>query len=240
MRVISVVGYSGSGKTTFIRTLIPHLTRFGPVGTLKHTGHHCMELPKGKDTTVMFEAGAQSVTGIDSGKLLVTLRSTSVTEALDLLSARGTSVAVIEGFKESRLPKIVIGDLEIDGCILRNPTVDEVVANLDKFPEYITREEMLQEIRKIPGSSSTTPHYVTFSRELNFNPPDSQVEDLEQTLRKLEESAGSHPGILAIRAGIRNGDLFGGSSELLVAIAVADSETGAPALMNILKEFWNL
>lgn len=240
MRVISVVGNSGSGKTTFIRALIPHLTRFGPVGTLKHTGHHCMELPKGKDTTLMFEAGAQSVTGIDSGKILVTLRSTSVTEALDLLAGRETEIAVIEGFKDSMLPKIVIGDLEIERCILRNPTVDEVIMNMDKFPEYVTLEEMLRKIRKIPGSPSSTPHYLTYSRELSFSISNFQVADLEQTLRKLEESTGSQPGILAVRAGILNGDLFGSSKELLVAIAAADGETGALALTEIVKEFRNL
>ncbi|HVN65323.1 MAG TPA: molybdopterin-guanine dinucleotide biosynthesis protein MobB, partial [Methanomicrobiales archaeon] len=63
MKIIQVTGVSGSGKTTFIRSLIPLLTRSGPVGTVKHTGHHSMEAPKGKDTTVMFEAGARAVAG---------------------------------------------------------------------------------------------------------------------------------------------------------------------------------
>ncbi|HMK16120.1 MAG TPA: molybdopterin-guanine dinucleotide biosynthesis protein MobB, partial [Methanomicrobiales archaeon] len=42
MKIVQVAGFSGSGKTTFIRALIPLLSRLGPVGTVKHTGHHSM------------------------------------------------------------------------------------------------------------------------------------------------------------------------------------------------------
>ena len=121
MKVIPVTGLSGSGKTTFIRSLIPVLARFGPVGTVKHTGHHSMELPKGKDTTVMFGAGAVAVAGIDQEKTLITLGSTSLADALDILAGQGIAIAVMEGYKGSPLPKIVIGDIDLEGCVLRQP-----------------------------------------------------------------------------------------------------------------------
>jgi molybdopterin-guanine dinucleotide biosynthesis protein len=44
--------------------------------------------------------------------------------------------AIIEGFKELPFKKIVIGDLKVDGCILTNPTTDEVVASISRFDLY--------------------------------------------------------------------------------------------------------
>ena len=146
VKVIPVTGLSGSGKTTFIRSLIPILARFGTVGTVKHTGHHSMDLPPGKDTTVMFGAGAVAVAGIDREKTLITLGSTSLADALDILAGRGIVIAVVEGYKESPLPKIVIGNIDLEGCILRNPDPEDVIRCFDRFPDYITLGEILREL----------------------------------------------------------------------------------------------
>ena len=57
--VISVTGFSGSGKTTFIERLIPLLKEknYSPA-TIKHSGHpHSFDAP-GKDSYRQFEAGA--------------------------------------------------------------------------------------------------------------------------------------------------------------------------------------
>jgi molybdopterin-guanine dinucleotide biosynthesis protein len=43
---------------------------------------------------------------------------------------------VIEGFKQCSFKKIVIGDLQVEGCILRNPTIDDVVASIGRFDAY--------------------------------------------------------------------------------------------------------
>lgn len=40
MKIIQVAGRSNSGKTTFIRKLIPELKKIGPVGVIKHLGDH--------------------------------------------------------------------------------------------------------------------------------------------------------------------------------------------------------
>jgi molybdopterin-guanine dinucleotide biosynthesis protein len=44
--------------------------------------------------------------------------------------------AIIEGFKQYPYPKIVIGDLAIEKCILKNPSVGEVIDSLDLFEIY--------------------------------------------------------------------------------------------------------
>jgi molybdopterin synthase catalytic subunit len=43
---------------------------------------------------------------------------------------------VIEGFKQKAFPRIVIGDLETNQCVLTNPYPDEVLAYLDAFEDF--------------------------------------------------------------------------------------------------------
>jgi len=46
MKIIHIVGRSNSGKTTFIRTLIPELKKLGTVAGIKHLGDHEYQLEK--------------------------------------------------------------------------------------------------------------------------------------------------------------------------------------------------
>lgn len=148
MRIIHVIGRSGSGKTTFIRALCPRLKEKGVVATVKHLGHHTFALEEGKDTTLHFETGIPVAVGIDGEKTVVTLRTTSLEEILDTLSDRGIEYAVIEGFKERPFPSIVIGDLQSDHAVMRNPTVDDVLEGLSSFVEYFTPAGLLHEVER--------------------------------------------------------------------------------------------
>ena len=113
MKIIQVVGRSNSGKTTFIKQLIPHLKTLGHVAVIKHLGDHEFELEKGKDTTGFFEAGAEISVGIDAHKSVVAIRNNTLDSSLNLLFDQGIDFAVIEGFKQITFPRIVIGNLEI-------------------------------------------------------------------------------------------------------------------------------
>lgn len=60
--VISFIGWSGSGKTTFIEKLIPVLRSRGlKVAVLKHDGHEFQMDREGKDTWRFGKAGAEYV-----------------------------------------------------------------------------------------------------------------------------------------------------------------------------------
>jgi len=136
MRIIQVVGRSNSGKTTFIKNLIPELRKLGTVSVIKHLGDHDFHLEEGKDTTGFFEAGADISVGIDAQKTVIALRNTALVDTLQLLASQGMDFAVIEGFKQYPFPKIVIGSLEIEKCVLINPTPHQVVANLELFEKF--------------------------------------------------------------------------------------------------------
>lgn len=136
MRIIQVSGRSNTGKTTFIKSLIPVLNKKGRVAVIKHLADHDFVLEKGKDTTGFFEAGAEISAGIDAHKSVVALQNNSLDAMLALLHGQGTDYVIIEGFKKLPYKKIVIGDLQAEGCILRNPAVHDVMALIDHFDTY--------------------------------------------------------------------------------------------------------
>lgn len=136
MKIIQIVGHANSGKTSFIRDLVPALSRKGNVAVVKHLGDHEYYLEDRKDTTGFFEAGAQISVGIDAHKSVITIRKHTLGDILLLLWHQKMDFAVIEGFKQLSFPKIVIGDLIVEKSVLINPTVDEVIDSLALFDDF--------------------------------------------------------------------------------------------------------
>jgi len=116
LKTIAVVGPKKSGKTLLVTSLVESLKRYGTVGTVKHMPHYAFE-DKG-DTRRHFEAGADVVIGVGRVQFKVT-RDGSLESALDELRSSGVDFAVVEGFKRSNLPKIVLGGIEVPHCIRR-------------------------------------------------------------------------------------------------------------------------
>ncbi|NOY52024.1 MAG: molybdopterin-guanine dinucleotide biosynthesis protein B [Deltaproteobacteria bacterium] len=110
MPVLSFVGRSGSGKTTFLEKLIPLLvTRGCRVGALKHA-HHMVEIDKpGKDSYRLREAGAVEVVA-SAPNMLALIRTEEadlpLREALSYF--RKSDLVLIEGYKGEDLPHIEI------------------------------------------------------------------------------------------------------------------------------------
>lgn len=136
MKIIQIVGRSNSGKTTFIKNLVPELKKKGTVAVIKHLGDHDYQLEGGKDTTVFFDAGAEIAIGIDSHKSVIAIRNNTLETMLDLLVNQGIDFVAIEGFKQKPFPKIVIGSLTIENCILRDPDIETVIESLHRFADY--------------------------------------------------------------------------------------------------------
>jgi molybdopterin-guanine dinucleotide biosynthesis protein MobB len=137
MKIIHVVGNSNSGKTTFIKNLIPELKKKGNVAVIKHLGDHTYNIEEGKDTTVFFNAGADISVGIDSDKAVAAIRKNTLDDVLGMLFDQEMDFAIIEGFKQRSFPKIVIGNLTADTSILTNPSVDEVISSLNLFENFL-------------------------------------------------------------------------------------------------------
>jgi molybdopterin synthase catalytic subunit len=113
MKVISVVGTKKTGKTTLVTALVKSLKQHGRVGTIKNMVGHPAD--RG-DTRRHFEAGADTVIGLGDSQIKVTPRGT-LESALVELQEEGLDYVVVEGFKHSGLPKIVLGEIEAPNAI---------------------------------------------------------------------------------------------------------------------------
>lgn len=110
--MISVVGPKNSGKTRLVTALVRSLKKHGRVGTIKHMPGHSVD--KG-DTKRHFDAGADVVVGVGQSQVKIT-RDSSLDSALSELCASEVDFAIIEGFKTSLLPKIVLGGIEVQNA----------------------------------------------------------------------------------------------------------------------------
>ena len=109
--VVSVVAKSGTGKTTLLEALIPHLKSHGlRVGLLKHHSHISSFDTPGKDTHRFAEAGADVVVGA-SPVQVATFRREHGSDDLDAVIARhlaDSDLVLTEGYKRGPYPKIEV------------------------------------------------------------------------------------------------------------------------------------
>jgi molybdopterin synthase catalytic subunit len=116
MKAIAVVGTKKTGKTTLVTALVRALAKHGRVGTIKNMAGHPVD--RG-DTGRHFQAGADVVIGLGEARLKVTRGTFRLEDALAELQADGMDFAVVEGFKQSGLPKIVMGGIDVPNALCR-------------------------------------------------------------------------------------------------------------------------
>lgn len=116
MKVISVVGTKKTGKTTLAAALVASLAKHGKVGTIKNMAGH--DVDRG-DTKRHYDAGADEVIGLGNARLKVTRERGDLDCALAELERDGMDYVVVEGFKHSSLPKIVMADIEVTNAVRR-------------------------------------------------------------------------------------------------------------------------
>ena len=112
MRAIGIAGWSGAGKTTLIRRLIPELNRRGlSVSTIKHA-HHGFDVDRpGKDSYEHRAAGAHEVLVASANRLALMreLRGAPEPPLAELLRMLApVDLVLIEGFKRDPIAKIEV------------------------------------------------------------------------------------------------------------------------------------
>ena len=216
MKVIHIAGFSNSGKTTFISALIPELEKHGPVGVIKHIGHHGYSLPEGKDTTRFFAAGAAASAGIDTRKTVLVLQENDLERVLEILCDAGVQYAVVEGFKEKPYPKVVIGNVPgASNIILEDPSVEDVLAHIDDFSDLVTPEGLSKEIQHGCAPGMTT---LVSMITIRGSSPKEQINklrgELDEKIREL--------GNVAVRLEYSENTDTGGPQKLMIGICSPD------------------
>lgn len=107
---ISLIGKRrNAGKTTIASNLVKKLTESGVrVLVVKHASEG-ISLERGKDSTRYYESGAQMViTASAEDRLVIERSGAKQVEDLQDILAKWNGIIIIEGFKESTIPKVLV------------------------------------------------------------------------------------------------------------------------------------
>ncbi|NCB88206.1 MAG: molybdopterin-guanine dinucleotide biosynthesis protein B [Gammaproteobacteria bacterium] len=155
--LLAIAAWSGTGKTTLLKKLIPELCAKGiRPGLIKHT-HHNMDVDKpGKDSYELRKAGAAQ-TLVASRQRWALMTETPEEEELDLaflvsrMDASKLDLVLVEGFKHEAVAKIMlfrqdaghpVNELIIDEHTIAVASditlnVDVPVLDLNNLPEIV-------------------------------------------------------------------------------------------------------
>jgi molybdopterin-guanine dinucleotide biosynthesis protein MobB len=134
-KVLGIVGWKNSGKTTLVEALVRQLTAHGlRVSTVKHA-HHAVDIDvPGKDSHRHREAGAHEVivTSAQRWALMRELRDVAEPEVEELIAKLAPcDLVLVEGFKRGKHPKIEVARfMHAEGLIAdRDDTVIAVATD---------------------------------------------------------------------------------------------------------------
>jgi len=138
--IVSFVGYSNSGKTTFLVKVIKALKKRGyRIGVIKHDGHDFAIDHVGTDTWRHGQAGADVVC-IASAQQLAVVRRTVKPLALDeiISSIKDVDVILTEGFKHEQKPQIEVNRPGVECLGKKDNTIALVADHLiyDGLPHF--------------------------------------------------------------------------------------------------------
>jgi molybdopterin-guanine dinucleotide biosynthesis protein B len=111
--IISIVGYSKSGKTTLLEKMIPILTGKGySVGVIKHSGHgFSLDQPE-KDSQRLGRAGADGVVLVGAGQIgflgKTDEKGDLILDRIEQSFFPDQDILLTEGFKKGNKPKIAV------------------------------------------------------------------------------------------------------------------------------------
>ncbi|WP_394121933.1 molybdopterin-guanine dinucleotide biosynthesis protein B [Planococcus donghaensis] len=150
VKVLQVVGFKNSGKTTLTLDLLKQAKNRGKtVSTIKHHGHGgSLELPSAQtDSMRSFEAGADCSIAFGGGVVQLHQRKQKATldELIALASMGNPDLILVEGFKEADYEKIVLLRSAEDWVELQQLkqialVVTQEILGLDKIPMVLQND----------------------------------------------------------------------------------------------------
>jgi molybdopterin synthase catalytic subunit len=230
MRVISIVGYKKTGKTTLVERLVAELGKLGTVGTVKHSQEEI--LPYGGDTDRHLKSGAELTVGVTPTRSVMVFPGAGVGGALRQLALNGVDFAVVEGFKQSDLPKIAIGDVEARNIVARvdiDATGEQLAAIALAQPDQVTLPDLIAKIRRSPeirkaGAIGTFTGIVRevsgdeITRALEFESYDAVA---KERIARIEAELKQREGIVDVLIHHRTGRIEAGDDIVYIVIASA-------------------
>ncbi|NYT19421.1 MAG: molybdopterin synthase [Methanosarcinales archaeon] len=249
MKVISVIGYKNTGKTTLVTRLVQELSKLGRVGTAKMMLDHRLDDPN-TDTGKHFDAGADMVTAVTNSELVSIQRDPSVEKAIDALADAGMDFAVVEGAKDSTIAKIVLGDVDEDvqNVVARLPArsdwdLGELVDIIKEQPDHVTLDLLLKQIKETPGIEKVG-GIGSFTGIVRVDNEDFRTSQLEfesyetaaaASIQKIREEIMQQEGIIDVLIHHKVGRIMPLEDIVYIVVAAGHRQQLFPALAETLE-----
>lgn len=164
--LIGFAAYSGTGKTTLLRQLIPLLKSNGlEVAVIKHAHHNFDVDVPGKDSYEIRQAGAQQVL-VSSSRLMAlmevqsdTLPEPNLSTLIPRLDCSKLDLILVEGFKHEVIPKIELYRGTLDKPLLY-PTDQNIIAIASDLPLVLEREIEQLDLNDIETIANYLAHFI--------------------------------------------------------------------------------
>lgn len=205
--VLGFAAYSGTGKTTLLKQVIPLLTEKGlRIGLVKHAHHDFdMDTP-GKDSYELREAGASQVLVAGHKRWVLTHEKRNVTEPVltemvDQLAHDALDLVLVEGFKHESFAKIELHRPSVGKPAIYPDDADIIAVASDAEPTVGTDLPKLD----LNNPAAVAEFVMSWVKENVVDSKDSRHE-LLQYYRWLRQYGynDSHSG----NASVRDGDGF--------------------------------
>ena len=247
MKIISIVGYKKTGKTTLVEQLVKALKKHGSVGTIKHLHEHDINA-QDTDTWKHAQAGADVVVAVTPNELVKFSRNNDLESALDELANAGMDFAIVEGFKDSKLPKIALGDVEANEIVKRLDTfestdIDELVDIVLKQPEFHTLDSLLRKLKSSRsiekagaiGTFTGIVRAVTGETRTEFLEFESHGELARKKMDEICQQLKKKEGIIDVLMHHRIGIIPKGGDIVYIAVAAGHREELFPVLREAIE-----
>lgn len=164
--LIGFAAFSGTGKTTLLRQLIPVLNAKGlEVAVIKHAHHNFdIDVP-GKDSYEIRQAGAQQVLVASSRLMaLVEVQSVGLVEPrlstlIPRLDCSKLDLILVEGFKQEAIAKVELHRCSL-GKPLLYPTDQNIIAIASDLPLDLERDIEQLDINDIDSIADYLAHFI--------------------------------------------------------------------------------
>ncbi|MGE7674024.1 molybdopterin-guanine dinucleotide biosynthesis protein B [Lysinibacillus sp. NPDC094403] len=125
-KILQIVGYQNSGKTTLMEQLITQATTEGfRVGSIKHHGHGGIPMIESSKDSVRHEKAGASVTAVEGeGTLRMSIHQNNwqLADILAIYETFNMDIIFIEGYKNEDYPKVVLLRQAEDQSLLQKVT----------------------------------------------------------------------------------------------------------------------
>ncbi len=247
MKVISVVGYKNSGKTDLTVKLVKALKKKkkARVGTVKHI-HERFDAEE-SDTFRHKEAGADVVIGVTPRELVRISGENNLNAALDVLADAGMDYAIVEGFKDSSIPKIAIGEVKarnIVKVVNEERDLDELVELIDGQGNWVTLNSLVK-LMKRHKSIEKAGAIATFTGIVRGVDKGAKVKELQfehceemagKSIEKIRRALKQRDGIVDVLIHHRSGVIPAGDDIIYIVVGGAHRREVFKALSDAIEK----